>query len=201
MRIRTPTIDELNRARELFLANEPRDLFYRVATELVDLAVRGETELTVAEAIAVLLQTWNRRYYNRSRPFDSHHFSDIEHLLSSHQQVLVTFRQRSVESFCDEDEGTVRRLFKSFEQVLGPVGASKSLHLLAPRFFPLLDNAIARAYGLAFGVRGTNGDRYCRFIGITKEQCEALGGEQIIGRNPLKAIDEYNYCRYTKEWM
>jgi len=200
MRIRTPTFDELKKARQLFLANEPRDLFYRAATELVDLAIRGESELRVAEAIAVLLQTWNRPYYTYRR-FDGQHFSDIEHLVSSHEETLATFRPRSIESFCGEDETTIERVFKSFEEVLGPVGASKSLHLLAPRFFPLWDNAIARAYGVGLRKRGKNAERYCQFIGITKEQCEGLSGEEAIGRNPIKAIDEYNYCRYTKGCM
>ncbi len=201
MRFPTPTIEEIRRARKLFEANEPRDLFYRAATELLDLAMRGETSLSVAEAIAVLLQTWNRRYYNRSRPFDSQHFLDIERVVSTHQQVLATFRRRSIESFGDEDEARVRRVFDSFEEVLGRVGASKALHLLAPRFFPLWDNAIAQRYGVALRERGRNADRYCRFMGIAKKQWETLGGEQAVRRNPLKAIDEYNYCRYTKGWM
>lgn len=200
MRFDMPTIEEINRAREVFEANEPRDLIYRAATELVDLAMRGATSLSVAEALAVLLQTWNRMYYTYRR-FDSQHFSDIKHLVSSHQQVLATFRQRSIESFSDEDEATVKRVFESFEEVLGAVGASKSLHLLAPRFFPLWDNAIARAYGAGLRERGRNADRYCHFMGIAKKQWEGLGGEQAIGRNPLKVIDEYNYCRYSKGWM
>jgi hypothetical protein len=33
---------------------------------------------------------------------------------------------------------------------------------------------------------------------IVKEQVQSFDGEQVIGRNPLKAIDEYNYCRHTK---
>jgi hypothetical protein len=55
--------NDLRRARVVFEANETRDLFYRAATALVDLALRGATSLTVAEALAVLLQTWNRPYY------------------------------------------------------------------------------------------------------------------------------------------
>lgn len=201
MRFHTPTIGEIKRARELFEANEPRDLFHRAATELVDLAMRGETSLSVADGLAVLLQTWNSRYYNRSRPFDSQHFLDIERVVSTHQQVLATFRRRSIESFCDEDEATVRRVFDSFEEVLGRVGASKALHVLAPRFFPLWDNSIAQRYGVALRERGRNADRYCRFMAIAKKQWEALGGEQAVRRNPLKAIDEYNYCKYTRRWM
>jgi hypothetical protein len=49
--------------------------------------------------------------------------------------------------------------------------------------------------------RGRNAERYWRFMGIVKKQVQSLGGEQAIGRNPLKAIDEYNYCKHTKGWI
>ncbi len=49
--------------------------------------------------------------------------------------------------------------------------------------------------------RGTNASQYLRFMYITKGQCDALGGyqaiSQAIGRNPLKALDEYNYCKFV----
>lgn len=94
-------------------------------------------------------------------------------------------------------------MFKEFEAVLGPVGTAKCLHILAPAFFPLWDRAIARSYGLALGVSSTgkNARRYFDFMGCAKKQIESLGGEKAIGRNPLKAIDEYNYCKFTKKWI
>ena len=92
-------------------------------------------------------------------------------------------------------------IFRSFETVLGPVGAAKCLHLLAPRLFPLWDRAIAEAYGLALGKSGTNPDRYWNFMIIVKRQCALLYPKLVPGRNPLKAIDEYNYCRYTTRWL
>jgi hypothetical protein len=58
-----PCPDDLVNSRRAFEANEPRDLFYRAATELVALAREGRTSLTLAEALAVLLQTWNKAYY------------------------------------------------------------------------------------------------------------------------------------------
>jgi len=196
----TPTIEEINKAHEIFETNEPRDLFYRAATELVDLAIRGATSLSLAEALAVLLQTWNRAFY-RFRKFNLQHFSDIECCLNDHEQVLLSFRQRSIESFCEEDEIVVKRVFGDFEEILGPVGAAKCLNLLAPRFFPLWDRAIAQAYGLALRQRGRNAERYCHFMRISQGQCKALRGRQVSGRNLLKALDEYNYCRYTKRWI
>ncbi len=196
----SPTIQDIEAARQAFEANEPRDLFYRAATELVSLALEGRTSLSVAEALAVLLQTWNKMFYQYRR-FDSQHFTDIERLIGKHYSLLITFRQRSIEGFDQEDESNVRHVFKAFEEVLGPVGAAKCLHLLAPRFFPLWDRAIAEAYDLPLGKVGINADRYCHFMGTVKGQIQSLGGEQAIGRNPLKAIDEYNYCKYTKRWI
>jgi len=197
--VQTPTIQDIEAARQAFEANEPRDLFYRAATALVELALAGnQPPLSVAEALAVLLQTWNKMFYLRRR-FDSQHFADIERLIRDHHSILITFRQRSIQSLNQEDESEVVRVFKAFEEVLGPVGAAKCLHLLAPRFFPLWDGAIADAYGLPLRQKGRNAERYQRFMEIVKEQVQSLGGEQAIGRNPLKALDEYNYCKYTKK--
>jgi hypothetical protein len=198
--VQTLTIREIEAARQAFEAHEPRDLFYRAATELVALALDGRTSLSVAEALAVLLQTWNKMFY-RYRRFDSQHFADIERLIRDHRSMLITFRQRSIQSINQEDESEVVRVFKAFEEVLGPVGAAKCLHLLAPRFFPLWDRAIADAYSPPLRPRGRNAERYWRFMGIVKKQVQSLGGEQAIGRNPLKAIDEYNYCKHTKGWI
>lgn len=200
MKAPTPTLQDIKLARQVFEASEPRDLFYRAATELVSLALHSKT-LSVAEALAVLLQTWNRVFYQFHRRFDEQHFADIERLIREHYSILIAFRQRSIEEFDQEEESEVKHVFKAFEEILGPVGAAKCLHLLAPRFFPLWDRAIAEAYDLPLGRIGTNADRYCRFMRIVKAQVQSLGGEQTIGRNPLKARDEYNYCKYTKGWM
>jgi hypothetical protein len=194
------TLPELNSAQKAFEANEPRDLFYRAATELVDLALRNATSISLAEALAVLLQTWNRSFYQYRR-FNSQHFLDIENLLNSNQQCLLEYRNRSIDSFVAEDEYTVQEVFQDFEKVLGPVGAAKALHLLAPQFFPIWDRTIAETYNLPLGQAGTNGKRYYLFMKIAREQVQSIGGASALGRNPLKAIDEYNYCKYTKRWI
>jgi hypothetical protein len=88
----------------------------------------------------------------------------------------------------------VKSIFENFEGVLGKTGAAKCLHLLAPRFFPLWDTKIAIAYKVA---KGNEAECYCNFMKIAREQCKCLGGEKAIGRNPLKALDEYNYLMFT----
>jgi hypothetical protein len=101
----------------------------------------------------------------------------------------------------DEEQATIGQIFRDFEEVLGPVGAAKCLHLMAPKFFPLWDRAIAGAYGLPLSKRGENFGTYFRFMEVAREQVKILGGEQAIGRNPLKALDEYNYCKHTRQWI
>jgi hypothetical protein len=92
-------------------------------------------------------------------------------------------------------------LFDSFERVLGPVGAAKSLHLLAPKFFPLWDRKIAKHCRCELGRVGTNGVNYTAFFLITVTQVRALMASMPEETNLLKRIDEYNYGKYTKGWM
>jgi hypothetical protein len=198
--IHAPTVEELEEARRRFREYEPRDLFYRVASELSELALAGKTRITVAEALAVLLQTWNQQYY-QFRPFTEEHFHDIEQLLETHLNQALAFRNRNIDSVTNADLGAVEALFDSFEQVLGPVGAVKSLHLLAPRFFPLWDREIAKRYRCELCKVGANGAHYMAFFLLTLQQVRAL--LPALGNEPdlLKRIDEFNYCKYTKGWI
>jgi hypothetical protein len=142
MKISALTSNDLNLARKTFEEKELRDLFYRAATALVNLAIKGEINVTIGEALAVLLQTWNKAYY-QYHPFDKQHFDDIENLLKPFLEEVISFRERSIDSFCDRDIATIINIFIKFGKVLGPVGAAKALHLLAPRFYPLWDCDIA----------------------------------------------------------
>lgn len=194
------TLGDVKKAREVFEANETRDLFYRAATELVDLALRGATSLNLAEALAVLLQTWNRAYY-QCRKFDDTHFKSIERLLSKYQATLVRYRNHAIHDLGNDERSAIVNLFQAFEDVLGPVGAAKALHLLAPRLFPLWDRAIAEAYLLALGKAESNGERYWRFLLISQQQCLDLQRQDPDCQDPLKGIDEFNYSKYTKGWL
>jgi hypothetical protein len=191
-----PTAEELRAARAEFERIEPRALFYRAAIELVESAWRGQSSLSLAEATAVLLKTWNQAFY-RYHPFNEQHFSNLEALFKSCREPLAGYRQRDITSLTDLDAVSVKELFTAFEDLLYPVGAAKCLHLLAPRFFPLWDRAIATAYGLSLGRMGENAGRYWLFMQVAREQIRQLG-KSYTGVNPLKSLDEYNYCVYTK---
>jgi len=195
------TLRQIDAARRVFEAHEPRDLFYRAATELVSLALQRNTSLSLAEALAVLLQTWNTAFYRFITRFDKKHFSVIERLIRKHRHALLLLRGRAIPTFSEVDRARVETLFADLERVLGPVGAAKSLHLLAPHFFPLWDGKIAKAYCVALGKRGCNAERYCRFMTIAQQQYRSLRSKRRKKWNPLKAIDEYNYCKHTRGWM
>jgi hypothetical protein len=189
------TADDLVRARAAYEANEPRDLFYRVALSLIEQVRQGSGLVTMPEALAVLLQTWNRTYYQRQRvAFDAAHFDAIDRLLLENASPLAGYWERSIDSLDAGDEPGVRQVFADFARVLGPVGAAKALHLLAPRFFALWDNKIAdKGYGLY-----DRGNRaYWLLMRCVQAQVRMVGGDDALGRNPIKAIDELAFCRFT----
>jgi hypothetical protein len=194
------TLDALREARRRFQEIEPRDLFYRAALSLIRLSERPDRDLDLAESLAVLLQTWNRQYYRFQRGFREEHLVAIQQLLARYADELRALRGRWLTSYDERDAGVISRLFHDFEVALGPVGAAKALHLLAPTFFPLWDQTIAhRAYGIYLKNIGLNADHYLKLMKLTKEQIAMLGGWDAFGdANPVKAIDEYNYCVYTR---
>lgn len=153
------------------------------------------TTVSVAEALDVLLQTWNVSFYRFRGGFNEEDLAKIKALVSDHHAMIEEYGQRSITSLALGEEDALRMLFSRFEDVLGPVGAAKSLHLLAPLFFPLWDRAIAKAYHVNLD-RGTP-DGYISFMRISKEQCRVLAEQGAPWPDLLKALDEYNYCTYV----
>lgn len=196
-----PGREDLARAHEAFRAHESRDLFYRAATALVRLARQGAVDLTTGEAIAVLLRTWNSAYYRYHRNGATDYVS-IEALIAKHGSWLDSVAQRTIASLVRADEQALFTVFADFEAALGPVGAAKALHLLAPHFIPLWDRAIAAEYIGHLSRAGTNSWRYLEFMRECREQSIVAGGDGAVAEgNILKALDEYNYCVFTKGWL
>lgn len=202
-----PTIQEIEIAQKIYEAEYPGDIYYVAAMTQMEIAISGNNCRGIAVGIAILLLDWNKEYYFRwNRPllkgsyFSEKHLSDVEQVVCQYLQVLKDWRQRSILSFSSEDEIVVKEVFREFHRVLGPVGAAKSLHLIAPLFFPLWDNLIAReGYGIDLGSPAKRkADLYCRFMNKVKEQYKQLRGEPSIANNLLKAIDQFNFIKYTK---
>lgn len=79
---------------------------------------------------------------------------------------------------------------------------AKALHLLAPAFFPLWDDKIARAYACHYTFKPA--EKYIDFMAKNKHFAEVLRRQAIDGkghRSLLKLIDEYNYAKYTQKWI
>src|SRR5579864_7083902 len=111
-----PSRAQLDQARAAFEELEPRDVFYRAAIELVELGLAGDGRVSTAEALALLLKTWNFNFYRFKRvTFNEQHFQDIEALLQRHDHALRGYRQRGIEHFSDATEcDSIVMLFDDF---------------------------------------------------------------------------------------
>jgi hypothetical protein len=178
---------------------------YRVATFLLREWWGSHSEM--ADALAVLLLTWNNAFY-RYGPFSA---IRLEASLKEHWNLIEQFHSRDITDLTVEDEPRVRRLFQALLKALSivtgkrcghqtPVGVAKALHLLAPKFFPPWDDKISREYGCYYGKDPAGA--YVRFCRLTRNIVVDLKDKvQISDKTLLKQIDEYNYARYSRRWM
>jgi len=121
----------------------------------------------VGVAIAPYLFIWNIRrfriYFEENPQFSlSNYFIALGLEIDRLRDEVAYFRsKRLVDSDVDSDEPKVRELLKAMMKILRrlskdyvgkeheePLATIKILHILAPNYFPLLDNKIARAAGL-----------------------------------------------------
>lgn len=202
-----PSTEDLKKARSEFVRIEPRDFFYWSVTKLVDSIIEAESPNIddLVRALMMLLTTWNKNYYRffinrKGGQTLEEHFLELEGTIQKHFESLRVFRARSLDSLDENDLGTIAGLFYDFTTVLGRVGAAKCLHLLAPRFFPLWDRSILIGYQLETGKfrHATDTERYITFMRITLNQLRHLNNLNALPSNPLKSLDEYNYCKFTK---
>lgn len=195
----TVDLPSLLAARDRYRQIEPRDLFYRAAIDLIGRARRGsDAPLSLGEAVAVLLYTWNQAFY-RYHPATSDHVDRLEATIARHREALNRWGTTRLRPDTLGNSTDIAATFTDFEDLLGPVGAAKGLHLLAPTFFPIWDRAIAAAYRCGLGKRGTNAPRYVRFMHATAEQCARLEHGSDAPRDVVKALDEWNYVMFTRK--
>jgi len=207
MRVRTPTPAHFQRGVLAFRERESRDAMYRVAAFLVGQFWGQPSEL--ADGVGVLLLTWNQAFYRYGPP----DFKRFERFLAINAQTLQELRHREISTFSATDGAAVNQLFSAALEALGnragpnkvrrsPVAVAKALHLLAPSFFPLWDEAIAKAYSCYYNTNPAT--KYLRFMSLSKEIVAELResiDSLLDGKTRLKVLDEYNYARFTKEWV
>jgi len=198
-------LEEFKKGYEKFEENEKRNAMYEVAKFLV-LHFWGKPP-KMTDALGVLLLTWNQAFY-RYGIFD---FDKLEKCITDNLPKIETFRTRDINSFSNSDEDDIKKLFDEFLKALqinsgkkqgttSPVAVAKALHLLAPNFFPLWDDKIARAYRCYYNENPV--DKYISFCKKIKIMAVQLGNQiPRADKTIIKLIDEYNYSKFTKGWI
>jgi len=178
---------------------------YKVATFLV--AHFWGQPADMADGLGVLLLTWNQAHY-RYGPFD---FDRLEQVITSDLPQIEVLRQRDIASLTIADSRAIQKTFVDFLDALRisegslkgrktPVGVAKALHLLAPAFFPIWDDKIARAYDCYYEAYPE--DKYVSFCRKIQMVAHMVGPYTTrTDRTLVKLIDEYNYAKYTQGWI
>jgi len=187
----SPTAEQLQKANRKFKRVEGRWRDYEDASKAVSSSLDGPASGLVA-ALHKLLLTWNRRFYATHSPTDPTYLGALANLLDRYRGQILHFRNESIQTFSPEDDEALV-LFVRFSRVLGPVGASKALHLLAPAFFTIWDNWIAGVHGMYPNQGGW--EHYSRLMVIRQKQCRHLDAGV---NNPLKLLDEFEYLLFSK---
>jgi len=211
----TLTVEDLRRGHEEYVKHEPRDAMYRVATFLVKHFWRNPSEgIDIADSLGVLLLTWNAGFYR----YGSLDFDSLKKCIDNNLETIEGFKKRDIKTLNQSDETVVKELFNAFlsalritkykngQEAQSPVSAAKALHILAPDFFPLWDGRIAKAYRCYWYSPDRGALKYWQFMLRMKKIVESLQGQQdeikaLSGRPVLKLIDEYNYSRFSKDWL
>lgn len=206
--VSVPTLDEFRRGYLAFRENERRDAMYKTATFLVQHFWGKPAE--IADSLGVLLLTWNQALYR----YGSFDFQELEKTITANQQELGSFRNRTISTYTLADDPSITSLFTQLLKALcicegkkkgtkSPVAVAKALHLLAPCYFPLWDYEIANAYGCGYARQPAA--HYVGFLRKMKHLAEQLIPQGVAlsdsAKTALKVLDEYNYARYTKNWV
>jgi len=200
-----PTVEEFNKGVEKFRKYEKRNAMYKVASFMVSHFWNNPAD--IADGLGVLLLTWNQAFYR----YGVFNFNKLEECIRNNYSEIKEFRNRDILTLSTSDEKNIKKIFNEFLEALeidtgkmkgrkSPVSVAKTIHLLAPKFFPLWDDKIARAYGCYYNKNSA--EQYIHFCKIMKDFSEKLKDKILYKDWPiLKIIDEYNYSKYTKHWI
>ena len=202
---RSISVEDLEKGCRAFEEHEGRDSMYRVATFLLQEWWGKHAEMV--DALGVLLLTWNRAFY-QSRSFDE---AELQRFLKRNWQQIESYHSREIAPLDTRERPVLVTLFDRLNQALriedgarrgvkSPVSAAKALHLLAPRYFPLWDRAIANEYGCDYSQGPA--EAYLRFHNMMAHIAGDLSKKLLpSAKSVLKKIDEYNYAKFTKRWI
>ena len=202
-----PSVKEFIDGFTEFQKREDGHVMYQVASSIVKDLWNNPSEM--AQSLGMILLGWNESFY-KDGFFDFHEF---EISIAKDWQQLNSFRARNIRSYTTNDDEGIRNIFEDFLDALksvegkkpasySPVVVSRALHVFAPQFFPMWDSKIAKAYHCSYTSKPA--EKYLSFI----MQCQTMAEElqsridlRSQGKSFLKLLDEFNYSKFTKEWV
>ena len=209
----------------IFRKEEPRDLAYIVAREIV--LERPDSAYHIVAGAKTLLLVWNIVYI-RFLPAKTRQSLE-EDLMKAYETVndeINLLRNRRLESAELDDPNVVDRIkaifncFQKFDSI-GATGASKTLHIICPDLFVMWDTEIRKNYHKLHDNRWDTLDQcYIEFLKqaqkIAKGLLQQKSAEEIWKNHPIhseepqlvesfpqasvktlpKMIDECNYVKF-----
>jgi len=120
---------------------------YKNGVENADkLALGMITEREVKDVIQPFLYLWGWMYRVLERSEYSGWQRELAKMIGSNASVLEEFRTKELTADDPSQfRSEIKHCYDSFETVVGPIAAAKTLHLLCPSFLPPWDRKIARA--------------------------------------------------------
>ena len=174
--------------------------------EMSEVDLSRITEQQVKWEVRPFLYEWGRmgRVLGQSRYKNWE--SKIAELIQSDCKRLKDFRRKDLSAIgqdLNNAQSDIEECYESFRNIVGPIAASKTLHLICPDFFPLWDNDIARSArseierkdGRGQKIQELSGAEYYRFMQYILDFLKQH--EQVISklaakykRGKLRIVDE-----------
>ena len=196
-----PSQEEFRKGYASYNDREKRSFVYFEALEVVTLNW-GNAE-RMAKGVQRLIRSWNRFYANFS-------LSDLTRFLQENIESLNTYKSRNILDLAESDDDIIRPLFQGLLQALkrerdgalSPVSVAKAFGILTPNFLPIWDSNIAYSYGCLYlsDMADSPYIRFCHKMKVLAEKVQHFV-PQPDDRALLKRIDEYNYSKYTMQWI
>lgn len=179
---------QLNKACKRFNKQEKRSVYYSLASEIV--------KAHPLQAAIIILASWNvgryRYYFKRKQ---------IKELRETIRYCMPLFRKienKKLESVdYDSVSETISEIYKRLSAIKGVeyTGASKVMHLINQNLFVMGDSYI-RKKGYCMRANETAAGDYIEFLKKVQNKFRNVKWSRT-DRTLAKAIDEYNYVRYT----
>jgi hypothetical protein len=196
-----PDCDEFRRGYQAYNQYEKRGPFYFQALSSTQESWGNPRKM--AEGVETIIRTWNRFYA---------HFSleDLTECIKNNLHFLTEFKDKHIFEISENDNEQIKKVFKQFliatqrenDQQQSAVSVAKAFAVLAPHSLPLWDSTIAWRYNCLY-INETAAIQYLVFI--KKIQYLAKKVKDCVpkqdDRSLLKRIDEYNFAKYTANWI